>query len=184
MPTTRNIDPLVSDYGHSCPTGGERPLTPREVALVCSIFGSAIDCSQVRIRRRKWFLFQPQRVTMAPCGHLHFHPRSVNYADDFGFAPVRLQAHFLHEMTHVWQAQTRGRWYLPLMRHPFCRYHYTLRPGWSLERYGIEQQAEIVSHAFLLRNGRKLAGVSDARVYEMLVNFPGAGEPFPLSSFG
>ena len=32
-------------------------------------------------------------------------------------------------MTHVWQAQTRGRFYLVLMRHPFCRYTYQLEEG-------------------------------------------------------
>lgn len=90
---------------------------------------------------------------MAPCGHLHFHPLSDSYCDDFAFADATLQGLFIHEMTHVWQSQTRGRWYLPLMRHPFCRYDYTLRRGWALERYGIEQQAEIVRHVFLLSRG-------------------------------
>ena len=28
------------------------------------------------------------------------------------------QGFFIHEMTHVWQAQKGGRFYLPLMRHP------------------------------------------------------------------
>ena len=79
-------------------------------------------------------------------------------------------------MTHVWQAQTRGRWYLVLRRHPFCCYDYSLRPGWPLERYGIEQQAEIVRHAFLLRRGVKLAGVAGRQAYDLLVDFPGVGE--------
>ena len=81
---------------------------------------------------------------------------------------------FIHEMTHVWQTQTRGDWYLVLNRHPFCRYDYALKPGWQLERYGIEQQAEIVKHAFLLRHGYKLAGCGDPSAYDVLVNFPGA----------
>lgn len=111
---------------------------------------------------------------MAPMGHLHFHPRSHSYCDDFAAAPLHLQGHFIHEMTHVWQAQTRGWWYLPLVR-PFSRrYDYSIRPGWQLERYGIEQQAEIVRHAFLLRNGGTVAGVSDTGVYDQLVRFPGA----------
>ena len=74
-------------------------------------------------------------------------------------------------MTHVWQVQTRGPWFLILHR-PFSRrYDYCLKPGWPLERYGIEQQAEIVRHAFLLRSGVKLAGVGDAAAYDLLVNF-------------
>lgn len=110
---------------------------------------------------------------MAPSGHMHFHPRSANYCDDFADADLGFQGHFIHEMTHVWQAQTMGRWYLPLMRHPFCRYTYRLVPGRPLTRYGLEQQAEIVRHAFLLRSGASLPGhgVED---YDNLVNFPGA----------
>jgi hypothetical protein len=38
------------------------------------------------------------------------------------------------------------------MRHPFCRYDYELVPGKPFVRYGIEQQAEIVRHAFLARS--------------------------------
>lgn len=136
-----------------------------------SVFGAAVDCGKVRIRRRRWFAFQPRRVTMAPMGHLHFHPASDSYCDDFSKASLPLQGHFIHEMTHVWQAQTRGRWHLVLRRHPFCRYDYALKPGWPLERYGLEQQAEIVRHAFLLRQGLRLAGVSDPRAYDELVRF-------------
>lgn len=142
------------------------------MALVQSVFSAAIDCASVRIRRRRWFPLQPRRVTMAPMGHLHFHPASENYCDDFAAADLQLQGHFIHEMTHVWQAQTRGRWHLVLRRHPFCRYAYSLKPGWPLERYGLEQQAEIVRHAFLLRNGLRLAGVSDPGAYSELVRFP------------
>ncbi|GGC20681.1 hypothetical protein GCM10011371_05390 [Novosphingobium marinum] len=138
-----------------------------------SVFGTAIDCGPVRIKRRRWFPFQPRDTLMAPTGHIHFHPGTDLYCDDFADAPLPRQGLFLHEMTHVWQAQRKGRWYLPLMRHPFCRYHYSLKPGWKLERYGIEQQAEIVRHAFLLRNGWKLAGAPDPAAYDMLVDFPG-----------
>ncbi|TNE34100.1 MAG: vgr related protein, partial [Alphaproteobacteria bacterium] len=36
------------------------------------------------------------------------------------------------------------------------------------------QQAEIVRHAFLLRNGAEIAGVADASAYDLLVDFGGA----------
>ena len=112
---------------------------------------------------------------MAPRGHLHFHPASENYCDDFAQASVTRQGLFIHEMVHVWQTQTRGEWYLVTRRMPWARYDYSLKPGWSLEKYGIEQQAEIVKHAFLMRKGLKLAGVAHVSAYDMLVNFPGAG---------
>jgi hypothetical protein len=108
---------------------------------------------------------------MAPWGHIHFHPQSPHYCDDFTSASLAGQGLFIHEMTHVWQAQTKGWWYLPLCRNFSRRYDYTLRPGWPLPRYGIEQQAEIVRHAFLLRNGVRLAGMGDAGSYEVLVDF-------------
>lgn len=132
--------------------GVSRPLTSGERALAAAMFGDAIDYDAVTVKRKKWFPFQPRATVMAPCGHIHFHPASDLWRDDFSDAHLHLQGLFLHELTHVWQAQRRGKYYLPLMRHPFCRYGYTLRPGWPLERYGLEQQGEIVRHVFLLRN--------------------------------
>lgn len=154
--------------------GGVRPLTAGEIALAASIFGEAIDYAQVTVRRRKFIPFQPRRVTMAPMGHLHFHPDALHYCDDFAVAPTDRQGHFIHEMTHVWQVQTFGRWHLVLRRHPFCRYDYTLKPGRPLSGYGLEQQAEIVRHAFLLRSGAVVEGVSGPEAYDALVAFPGA----------
>lgn len=145
------------------------------MALARSVFGNAIDYARVTIRRRKFFPLQPRRTTMAPRGHLYFHPLGDAYCDDFSTAPLSQAGLFVHEMTHVWQTQRRGEWYLLLHRHPLCRYAYTLKPGWPLARYGIEQQAEIVRHAFLLRRGAKVAGVADRAAYDLLVNFPGAG---------
>lgn len=160
----------------SCPAGGERPLTPGETALVASVFGGAVDCARVRLRRRRWFPLQPRETVMAPCGHVHFHPGATAYRDDFAFAPPELQGLFIHEMTHVWQAQAHGRWYLPLVR-PFSRrYAYELRPGRPLARYGIEQQAEIVRHAFLRRAGVALAGTPRLAEYAAILPFtPWAG---------
>ncbi len=139
------------------------------------MFGSAVDYSKVTIRRRKFVPFQPRRITMAPRGHLHFHPLAEAYCDDFARASPGRQGLFIHEMTHVWQTQARGDWYLLTHRHPWCRYDYSLKPGWKLEQYGIEQQAEIVRHAFLLRRGLRVPGVTDPAAYDLLVDFPGAG---------
>lgn len=110
---------------------------------------------------------------MAPLGHLHFHPHSTAYRDDFSQASLSLQGFFVHEMVHVWQVQTRGRWHLILNRMPWARYDYSLESGRLLSHYGIEQQAEIVKHAFLLRKGVRVAGVADAAAYEALLDFGG-----------
>ncbi len=111
---------------------------------------------------------------MAPRGHLHFHPRGSAYCDDFARESVRRQGLLIHELTHVWQTQTRGEWYLILNRHPWCRYDYALKPGWPLTRYGIEQQAMIVQHAFWARRGIAIAGLADKAAYDWLVRFEGA----------
>lgn len=145
----------------------ERPLTPGEVELVRSMFGNTIDYASVWLVRRKWWPFQPANAAMAPCGNIHFHPRGKLWSEDFSREPLWLQGFFIHEMTHVWQAQRYGRFHLPLMRRPFSRYSYTLVPGRPFVRYGLEQQAEMVRHAFLLHRRYRL---SDAPPLDQLEN--------------
>lgn len=148
-----------------------RYLTPDEVALARGVFGQAIDYDRVWVHERKWWPFQPRGVTMAPDGDLWFHPDGGLFCADFCESPLHIQGHFIHEMTHVWQAQRSGKYWLPLMRHPFCRYDYEVVPGKPFARYGIEQQAEIVRHAFLLRRGVMVEGKPGLDVYEGLLPF-------------
>ena len=130
-----------------------RPLTSGEIALARAIFGDALDYGRVRLFLGKWWPLQPPRTAMAPTGNIHFHPDGGGWSEDFSKEPLGAQAYFIHELTHVWQAQTKGRFYLPLMRHPFCRYAYQPKPGKPFNRYGLEQQAEIVKDAFLASHG-------------------------------
>jgi hypothetical protein len=131
----------------------ERGLTGGEIELAQSIFGDAIDYSKVRLFEGKWWPFQPKNAAMAPMGDIWFHPVAGGWSEDFSEEPLFRQGFFIHELTHVWQAQKHGRFYLPLMRHPFCRYSYQLKPGKLFRSYGIEQQAEIVRHRFLADHG-------------------------------
>ncbi|HEX2804141.1 MAG TPA: vgr related protein [Sphingomicrobium sp.] len=133
-----------------------RSLTDGEIDLARSIFGDAVDYGRVRIIRRKWWPFHPRNAAMAPRGNIHFHPAGDGWSEDFSKEPLSMQGFFIHEMTHVWQSQARGRFYLPLMRHPFCLYRYELVPGRPFDRYGLEQQAEIVRHVFLAERGAKV----------------------------
>jgi hypothetical protein len=142
-----------------------RPLTSGEIALARSVFGDAIDYPQVRLINRKWWPFHPRNTVMAPCGNIHFHPGGGLWSEDFSREPIGRQGLFIHEMTHVWQSQTRGRFYLPLMRHPFCRYTYEFEPDRPFGRYGLEQQAELVRHAFLRRRG--LAAIKAPQLAEL-----------------
>ena len=150
-------------------TKATRPLTAGEIALAQSVFGDAIDYAAVRIVLGKWAFFQPRDTVMAPRGRIHFHPKGTAYRDDFSTAPLGAQALFIHEMVHVWQHQ-RGL-FLPIRRHPFSRYDYAIRAGLPFARYGIEQQAEIVRHAFVLRHGGRVIGAASLEVYEGMLPF-------------
>ena len=136
---------------------GSRALTDGEIELACGLFGDAIDYARVRLVRRRWWPFQPKGIVMAPTGNIHFHPDSPLWSEDFSTERLALQGLFIHEMTHVWQAQSKGRFYLVLMRHPFCRYAYDLVEGRPFDRYGLEQQAELVRHRFLADRGQLVA---------------------------
>jgi hypothetical protein len=72
-------------------------------------------------------------------------------------------------MVHVWQHQ-QGI-FLPLARHPFCRYDYAIKPGQPFKRYGIEQQAEIVRHYFMLKSGVDIVGAPGMDVYRVILPF-------------
>jgi hypothetical protein len=142
-----------------------RALTAGEVELARSIFGDAIDYSKVLLIKGKWWPFQPSNAAMAPMGNIYFHPAAGGWSDDFSMEPLSRQGFFIHELTHVWQSQAKGRFYLVLMRHPFCRYAYRLKAGKGFADYGIEQQAEIVRHRFLADRG---VDVPDAPPRELL----------------
>lgn len=146
-----------------------RSLTNAEIALARTVFGDAIDYDAARIANRKWAFFQPREVAMAPRGCIHFNPRGTAYRDDFGCETLAMQGFFLHELTHVWQHQQGMN--LLVRRHPFCRYSYALHPGRPFRRYGIEQQAEIVRHAFLTSRGVSVPGVPPAATYASLLPF-------------
>ncbi len=148
-----------------------RPLTAGEAALVARVFGPAIDVAPVRIHRLKWWMWQPAWVTMAPDGHLWFHPNGDQWSDDFAGEGFQLRGHFIHEMVHVWQHQ-RGI-DLRFRRPPFARYRYLpLVPGRPFGRYGLEQQAEMVKEACWLAEGIRLAGRPPLAAYRALLPFP------------
>jgi hypothetical protein len=146
-----------------------RPLKPGEVALAASVFGTALDPAPVTIACAKFWAFHPWWVTMAPDGHIWFHPNGFDWRADFSAASLGFQAHFLHEMTHVWQVQTGGS--LVTRRLPWARYGYHLLPGKAFADYGLEQQACIVADAFLLGAGRALPGRPALGEYRAILPF-------------
>lgn len=151
-------------------SGACRALTPGERWLLAGVFGDALDPAPVLLHHRKWWPWQPTRVTMAPDGHVWFHPRDTAWQPDFAAAPLFSQGHFVHEMVHVWQHQCGID--LRFRRPPLARYRYLpLKPGKPFHRYGLEQQAEIVRHAFLLSRGVRLAACPPLETYRALIPF-------------
>ena len=136
----------------------DRALTPGEIALVTSVFGDSFDAAITSVRNRKFWLFHPWWVTMAPDGHIWCHPNGSDWCADFAAEPLGMRAHFIHEMTHVWQRQS-GR-NLIVARPPLARYRYALVPGKPFARYGIEQQACIVADAYRRREAGDRAGLA------------------------
>ena len=126
-----------------------RPLTPAEITLAGSVFGPALNVHTVTVRRAKYWAFHPWWVTMAPDGHIWCHPCGFNWSADYAAGTPGTQAHFIHELVHVWQVQVGG--HLALRRPPMARYGYRVSPGKPFARYGIEQQACIVADAFRAR---------------------------------
>lgn len=130
--------------------------------MLWQIFGRALDPDAVRIRHARWWPLQPAHITMAPDGDIWCHPEGAAWSEDYAQATIGLQAHFVHEMVHVWQHQQgvplwRRRW-------PWARYRYLpLRPGKPFRAYGIEQQAEMVKDAWLLARAAAAGGSAAAR---------------------
>ena len=147
-----------------------RPPTPGECALVESVFGDALDPAGISFRHAKWWFLQPRGVVMAPDGHIWFHPANRSWCDDFATASLPLRALVVHELVHVWQHRQGTN--LLLRRYPLSRYRYLpMKPGKPFARYGVEQQAEIVRHAYLLREGARVPGAPPLDAYAAIIPF-------------
>lgn len=126
-----------------------RRLTAAERALAREMFGAGLDLERVRL-----FALPVWRRAFVASGRLMVWPAAAASCD-FGEAPLAVQAMFVHELTHVWQAQ-RGV-FLPLAKlragDSARAYAYDLSGGPEFGDLNIEQQAMVVEHAFLSRRG-------------------------------
>lgn len=124
-----------------------RALTSGETALAREVFGQGLEPGRIRI------LVQPLWPRAFAAGaRLMVFPRKASAAD-FSTAPLGLQGLFIHELTHVWQAQQGVGLLWAKLR---CgdgpeAYAYDLAAGRSFADLNIEQQAMVVQHAFLAR---------------------------------
>ncbi|WP_372781132.1 hypothetical protein [Phenylobacterium sp.] len=128
-----------------------RRLTAAERRMGEEMFGAGLDADRVRILAlpvwRRAFVAGPGLIVWP----------AAEAAQDFGAAPLGLQATFVHELAHVWQAQ-RGV-FLPLAKlragDSAASYAYDLVSGPAFSELNIEQQATVVEHAFLAARGIK-----------------------------
>ena len=129
-----------------------RRLTAGERAIGDEVFGGDLDPAPVRLfavpAPRALRPFVPGEVLWSRRYWIVF-PRTGALAD-FSQAPLGAQARFVHELTHVWQAQ-RG---VDLLKAKWkAGYEYVLDPGCRWDGFNIEQQAMIVEDAFRLSRG-------------------------------
>lgn len=127
-----------------------RPLTMGEIALGREVFGDDIRCSEARVFRRRFWLFQKRGLAMAPDGNIYFHP--ADHVEDFSALGIRGKAWFIHELTHVWQHQHGIRVVFCGMFNRNYRYAPLVR-GKPFLAYGIEQQAGMVADYFRVMSG-------------------------------
>lgn len=130
-----------------------RKLTPGEMDLARSIYGSQVDYTKVQIFNEKWHFFMPGDRAHAPNGHMYFPGGAgAKYFADFSTAPVDDKSTFIHEMGHVWQHQ---RGLNVIVRASIGRsYDYSeIFSGKDYFDLNMEQQAEFLSDYYLLKNG-------------------------------
>ncbi len=156
-----------------------RRLTQGEIALAKTMFRDSIDYDTVRIHDKKYVFFQPNNSGMTPNGEIYISGKST-YKDDYSTASEHMKAFFLHEMTHVWQYQNKlldpvAEAMKENIKHNFnyaAAYPYEIDVKKDLTDYGMEQQASIVEHYYLIKQGLRSAGHSGKDAYEtVLKNF-------------
>lgn len=128
-----------------------RRLTAGERELARSVFADAIDLERVRI-------VPTPAATAVTLGSVILMP--WNAPRDFAGAALHLQAWLVHELTHVWQFArapmgTLKSWAKVAASGGYGPgqpgYRYDLPFDWAA--LSLEQQARVVEHAFLMREG-------------------------------
>lgn len=153
-----------------------RRLTQGEIALAKTLFKDSIDYDSVRIHDKKYVFFQPNNSGMTPNGEIYISGKST-YKDDYSKASEHMKAFFLHEMTHVWQYQNKvldpvAEAMKENVKHKFnyaAAYPYEIDVKKDLTDYGMEQQASIVEHYYLISKGRRDPGRAGGYGYKKVL---------------
>ncbi len=146
-----------------------RRLTPTESDAAAFIFQQSLDLSSIRII--------VSRFTGPPF--------TVGNNIRTRTSQLPLQT-IIHELTHVWQYQTKGMGYVSdsvfhqgkaalFSSSRGGAYSYTITPGKALHRYTAEQQASIVEHYFASSKLRQDLG------YQKLIDELRRTRPIPTN---
>ena len=136
--------------------------------MCADVFGDGLDVGKVRL-----FSLPLWPRPFVPNGRLVVWP-SASAMADFAEAPLWLRSVLVHELTHVWQAQTGV--FLPLAKLKAgdgqAAYAYDLADGRNFSQLNIEQQAMVVQHAYLAAGGG--AAPYDTQAYARILEaWPG-----------
>lgn len=132
---------------------GTRRLSGKEQGLAHTVFGATIDYETVRVDERAWIACKRYGIAYV----------SFNVINCWG---ALSDAHFIHEMVHIWQYQRHGAVYIPralwAQRTP-AGYNYggvealqqALAGGKGFTDFNYEQQADIMADYFCLATGAR-----------------------------
>lgn len=131
-----------------------RALTPGEHRLAVGVFGQAIRPETVRFLKSPW-PFDRAFVAGRWFGRDWIVWPGRGLPTDFTVAPLAVQAVFIHELVHIWQAQTGVNLLAAKLRagDSAASYRYPTDEGCDWCRLNIEQQAMMVEHRFRLSRG-------------------------------
>ena len=130
-----------------------RSLTEGEAALATEMFGEALRLDTIRMIAAPWPVFRAFVAGRWFGRDWVVWPRA-EASSDFAVEPVRAQSVFIHELVHVWQAQTGVGLARAKLKAGFSNAAYRCPDspcGW--EALNIEQQAMVVQHRFLQSRG-------------------------------
>jgi hypothetical protein len=136
-----------------------RPLTPGEVELAREAFGETLDYRPIRFLPSPW-PFDRAFVPGRWFGRDWIVWPAKALPSDLSTAPLKLQSTFIHELTHVWQAQRGVNLLTGKLRagDSAASYAYPLADDCDWDRLNIEQQAMVVEHRFRLSRGLSVPG--------------------------
>ena len=128
------------------PVPDHRPLNTRELTLLKSIFGDAVEYNRVVLQKGGLLTLRNQAVAWE--NRVRF--PAARYKLDFINGDLSDACWLVHEITHVWQWQNVSGYHPLKAAQEHLRgsspYNYNLDAKRPLTSYGWEQQASIVEH--------------------------------------